>query len=237
MVDMLEVDGLRAGYGKMVVLHGIDLSVEEKEIVAVIGPNGAGKTTLLNAVFGLATLHSGTIRYKGRVLNGLKPHEVVKLGVGYAPQLDNVFPNLTVEENLLVGAYTRGKDPGVHADIEDVLELFPEIKRRRNQKAKFLSGGERQMLAVARALMGKPSLLLLDEPTAGLSPKAGATLIRKVREIQETRGVSVLLVEQNVERALEAADRVAVLVGGKIVKQATPSELKGVPLEKVFFGE
>ena len=233
---MLEVENLRAGYGKMVVLHGVEIGVGEKEIVAVIGPNGAGKTTLLNAIFGLATLHSGTIRYRGTVLNGLKPHEIVRLGVGYAPQLDNVFPNLTVEENLLVGAYIRGKDSGVRADIEDVLELFPEIKRRRHQKAKFLSGGERQMLAVARALMSKPSLLLLDEPTAGLSPKAGTALIKKIKEIQETRGVSVLLVEQNVERALEIAERAAVLVGGRIVKQAAPGELKGVPLERVFFG-
>uniref|UniRef100_A0A7C4B9C3 ABC transporter ATP-binding protein n=1 Tax=Thermofilum pendens TaxID=2269 RepID=A0A7C4B9C3_THEPE len=236
MVDVLEVENLRAGYGKMVVLHGVEINVGGKEIVAVIGPNGAGKTTLLNAIFGLATLHSGTIRYRGVVLNGLKPHEIVRLGVGYAPQLDNVFPNLTVEENLLVGAYIRGKDPGVRADIEDVLELFPEIKRRRHQKAKFLSGGERQMLAVARALMSKPSLLLLDEPTAGLSPKAGTALIKKIKEIQETRGVSVLLVEQNVERALEIAERAAVLVGGRIVKQAAPGELKGVPLERVFFG-
>ncbi|MEM4762041.1 MAG: ATP-binding cassette domain-containing protein, partial [Thermofilum sp.] len=133
------------------------------------------------------------------------------------------------------GAFIRGKDPAVAADIEDVLELFPEIKRRRSQKAKFLSGGERQMLAVARALMTRPSLLLLDEPTAGLSPKAGSTLMKKVKEIQETRGVSILLVEQNVERAFEVSESAYVLVSGRIVKHAPVSELREIAPEKLFF--
>lgn len=232
---MLEVESLWAGYGNMTVLQGVSVSVEKKQIVAVIGPNGAGKTTLLNAVFGLASVHSGRIRFNGQDVVGRRPHELVRLGIGYAPQLDNVFPNLTVEENLRVGAFIRGKDPAVAADIEDVLELFPEIKRRRSQKAKFLSGGERQMLAVARALMTRPSLLLLDEPTAGLSPKAGSTLMKKVKEIQETRGVSILLVEQNVERAFEVSESAYVLVSGRIVKHAPVSELREIAPEKLFF--
>lgn len=232
---MLEVESLWAGYGNMTVLQGVSVSVEKKQIVAVIGPNGAGKTTLLNAVFGLASVHSGRISFNGQDVVGRRPHELVRLGIGYAPQLDNVFPNLTVEENLQVGAFIRGKDPAVAADIEDVLELFPEIKRRRSQKAKFLSGGERQMLAVARALMTRPSLLLLDEPTAGLSPKAGSTLMKKVKEIQETRGVSILLVEQNVERAFEVSESAYVLVSGRIVKHAPVSELREIAPEKLFF--
>jgi len=232
---MLEIESLWAGYGNMTVLQGVSVSVEKKQIVAVIGPNGAGKTTLLNAVFGLASVHSGRIRFNGQDVGGRRPHELVRLGIGYAPQLDNVFPNLTVEENLQVGAFIRGKDPAVAADIEDVLELFPEIKRRRSQKAKFLSGGERQMLAVARALMTRPSLLLLDEPTAGLSPKAGSTLMKKVKEIQETRGVSILLVEQNVERAFEVSESAYVLVSGRIVKHAPVSELREIAPEKLFF--
>ncbi|MEM4790715.1 MAG: ABC transporter ATP-binding protein [Thermofilum sp.] len=232
---MLEVESLWAGYGNMTVLQGVSVSVEKKQIVAVIGPNGAGKTTLLNAVFGLASVHFGRIRFNGQDVVGRRPHELVRLGIGYAPQLDNVFPNLTVEENLQVGAFIRGKDPAVAADIEDVLELFPEIKRRRSQKAKFLSGGERQMLAVARALMTRPSLLLLDEPIAGLSPKAGSTLMKKVKEIQETRGVSILLVEQNVERAFEVSESAYVLVSGRIVKHAPVSELREIAPEKLFF--
>lgn len=232
---MLTIEKVWAGYGNAVVLQGVSVRVERRQVAAVIGPNGAGKTTLLNAVFGLATVHSGRITFNGSDVTGKKPYELVKLGLGYAPQLDNVFPNLTVEENLHVGAFIRGKDPAVATDIEDVLELFPEIKRRRNQKAKFLSGGERQMLAVARALMTRPSLLLLDEPTAGLSPKAGSALMKKVKEIQETRDVTILLVEQNLERAFEVSEVAYVLVSGTIVKHAPVSELRKVPPEQLFF--
>lgn len=234
---MLRLVDVYSGYGKMEVLHGVSFELRKGEIAAVLGPNGAGKTTMLNTIFGLATLHRGEVSFNGVKLNGRKPSEIVKLGVSYAPQLDNVFPNLTVEENLVVGAFIRGKDPGIRSDIEDILDLFPEIKRRRNQKAKTLSGGERQMLAVARALMTRPSVLLLDEPTSGLSPKAGATLMNKIKEIQQTRGVAILLVEQNVARALEIADRAAVLVGGKIVREGSADEFKSIPIERLFFGK
>ncbi|ABL78975.1 ABC transporter ATP-binding protein [Thermofilum pendens] len=237
MVGVLRLVDVYSGYGKMEVLHGVSFELGKGEIAAVLGPNGAGKTTMLNTIFGLATLHRGEVSFNGVKLNGRKPSEIVKLGVSYAPQLDNVFPNLTVEENLVVGAFIRGKDPGIRSDIEDILDLFPEIKRRRNQKAKTLSGGERQMLAVARALMTRPSVLLLDEPTSGLSPKAGATLMNKIKEIQQTRGVAILLVEQNVARALEIADRAAVLVGGKIVREGSADEFKSIPIERLFFGK
>lgn len=231
---MLKVNSLRSGYGKMVVLHGINISVREGEIVAVLGPNGAGKTTLLNSIFGIATIHEGEILFEGKSINNMKPHEIVKIGISYAPQLDNVFPNLTVIENLQMGSFIRGNDPAVKNDMEEIFNLFPEIERRRNQKAKTLSGGERQMLAVARALMVKPRLLLLDEPTAGLSPKAGAMLTKKIKEIRD-RGVTILVVEQNVKRTLEIADKGYVLVSGRIIREAPADLLMRTDIEKLFF--
>ncbi len=236
MVDgrILEISGLRSGYGKMEILHGIDLEVNEGEIVAVLGPNGAGKTTLLNTIFGLTTIHAGEIRFRGQSIVGLKPYRIVRLGLGYAPQLNNVFPNMTVLENLQMGAYLRGSDPDVEKDIEEVFQLFPEIARRKNQKARTLSGGERQMLAVARALMSRPKILLLDEPTTGLAPKAASILMKKIAEIRD-KGVTILVVEQNVHKALEVADRAYVLVSGRIVREAEPKTLLEEGVEKLFF--
>jgi len=231
---MLRVSKLRSGYGKMVVLQDVNISVREGEIVAVLGPNGAGKTTLLNSIFGLATIHSGEIIFEGKPIHKMSPHDIVRVGISYAPQLDNVFPNLTVLENLQMGSFIRGNDPTIENDIEEVFNLFPEIERRKNQKAKTLSGGERQMLAVARALMSKPKMLLLDEPTAGLSPKAGASLMRKIKEIRD-RGVTILLVEQNVRRTLEIADKGYVLVSGRIIKEAIAEDLRKIEIEKLFF--
>lgn len=231
---MLEIKELVSGYGKMEVLHDINVTIRKGEIVAVLGPNGAGKTTLLNSIFGIATVHKGNVIFEGREITKLKPYAIVRLGIGYAPQLDNVFPTLTVEDNLIMGAYMRGRDPGIGKDIEEIYELFPEIARRRTQKAKTLSGGERQMLAVARALMSRPKLLLLDEPTSGLAPKAASLLLKKILEIRE-KGVTILLVEQNVRKALDIADRGYVLVSGRIIKEASSEELKKIELEKLFF--
>ncbi len=232
----LEIVNLKSGYGKMEVLHGVSLEVEKGEIVAVLGPNGAGKTTLLNSIFGIATIHDGDIKFQGQSIKGERPYKIVQMGIGYAPQLDNIFPNLTVLENLQMGAYIRGRDPSIEDDIKEVFELFPEIARRKNTKAKSLSGGERQMLAVARALMAKPKLLLLDEPTAGLAPKAASLLMNKIKEIREM-GLTVLLVEQNVKKALSIADRGYVLVGGKIVLEASAEQLAKENIEKLFFGQ
>ncbi|MEM0026239.1 MAG: ABC transporter ATP-binding protein [Zestosphaera sp.] len=232
---MLKVNNLKSGYGKMIVLQDVNIYVKEGEIVAVLGPNGAGKTTLLNSIYGLATIHEGEITFEGTPIHKMSPHDIVRMGISYAPQLDNVFPNLTVLENLQMGSYIRGNDPAIKNDIEEVFNIFPEIERRKNQKAKTLSGGERQMLAVARALMSKPKMLLLDEPTAGLSPKAGATLMKKIKEIRDSRGVTILLVEQNVRRALEIADKGYVLVSGRIIKEALAEDLRKVDIEKLFF--
>lgn len=231
---MLEIKNLKSGYGRMIVLQGVNLSVKKGEIVAVLGPNGAGKTTLLNTIFGVATIHEGDILFENHQIASAGLHEVVRMGISYAPQLSNVFPNLTVEENLEMGSFIRGKDPTIKDDIKEIFKLFPEIDRRREQKAKTLSGGERQMLAVARALMSKPKLLLLDEPTAGLSPRAGTALMDKIKEIRD-RGVTILIVEQNVKRALEIADRGYVLVSGRMVREDSAENLMKTDIEKLFF--
>ncbi len=231
---IMRIESLSSGYGKMEVLHDININIMRGEIVAVLGPNGAGKTTLLNSIFGIATIHKGDIFFEGKSIKGMKPHSIVRLGIGYAPQMNNVFPNLTVEDNLIMGSFMRGRDPKIRDDIEEMYKLFPEIARRKNQKAKTLSGGERQMLAVARALMSRPRLLLLDEPTAGLAPKAASILMKKITEIREM-GVTILLVEQNVRKALSVADRGYVLVSGRIIKEAPAEELMRTEIEKLFF--
>ncbi len=231
---MLKLGNVFSGYGKMEVLHGIDLEVEKGEIVSVLGPNGAGKSTLLNTIFGIANILRGSITFNGRSIVGLKPNQITRIGIGYTPQISNVFPSMTVLENLEIGAYHRRDD--IRGDLEEVFQLFPEIERRKHNLAKTLSGGERQMLAVARALMAKPKLLLLDEPTAGLAPKAASLLMKKILEIRE-RGITVLLVEQNVKRALDVSDRAYVLVGGRIVHSGSSEELKKEGrFERFFFG-
>ncbi|MGB9759722.1 MAG: ABC transporter ATP-binding protein [Thermoproteota archaeon] len=232
---VLEVKNLTAGYEKLKIVRNINLALERGEILSVLGPNGAGKSTLLNAIFGIARIFEGKVILNGKEINGKKPYEIARLGIGYTPQIQNVFPNLTVEENLELSAFKRnGID--VKKEIESIFKLFPEIERRRRNLAKTLSGGERQMLAMARALISKPSVLLLDEPTAGLSPKATSTLLKKVKEVVELN-VSVILVEQNVTKALETSNRVAVLVGGEFVYQGNASELTREDIEKMFFGE
>ena len=235
MMDyLLEIHNLYSGYGNMVILHDVNISVKRGEIVAILGPNGAGKTTLLNSIFGLARIFKGSIKFNGIDIVGKKPYRIVSMGISYAPQLNNVFPNLTVEDNLLMGAYIRGKDPEVRNDIEEIFNLFPEIKRRRKQFAKTLSGGERQMLAVARALMTRPKLLLLDEPTSGLAPKAASALLRKILEIRDME-ITILLVEQNVRKALEIADRAYIVLSGRIVRESPVEELLKEDINKLFF--
>jgi ABC-type branched-subunit amino acid transport system ATPase component len=232
---VLEVKNLTAGYEKLRIVRNINLALERGEVLSILGPNGAGKSTLLNAIFGIARIFEGKIILNSKEITGKKPYEIARLGIGYTPQIQNVFPNLTVEENLELSAFKRnGVD--VKKEIESIFNLFPEIERRRKNLAKTLSGGERQMLAMARALISRPSVLLLDEPTAGLSPKATSVLLKKVKEIIELN-VSVILVEQNVTKALETSNRVAVLVGGEFVYQGNANELTREDIEKMFFGE
>jgi neutral amino acid transport system ATP-binding protein len=210
---MLEVDALEAGYGEAPVLRGVSLRVAERQIVAIIGPNGAGKSTLLKAVYGLLQPRAGSIRVHGEEVSGERPERLTRSGLNYVPQLANVFPSLTLAENLKVGVQplARRERPDVLAEL---YELFPMLGERRRQRAATLSGGQRKLLAIARALATRPRLLLLDEPSAGLAPQAVELVFDKLREINE-RGIAIAMVEQNARRALAFADHGYVLELGR----------------------
>jgi ABC-type branched-subunit amino acid transport system ATPase component len=209
---LLTVDGLTTGYGEMEVLRSVSLQVQPGTIVSIIGPNGAGKSTAMKAVFGLLRPWQGSIRLGDREIGGMSPDKLVRLGMGYVPQTDNVFPSLTVEENLDMGAFVLSGP--TRERKERVYALFPRLAERRGQRAGKMSGGERQMVAMGRALMLDPQLLLLDEPSAGLAPLLVDMIFEKIREVNAT-GVAVLMVEQNAKKSLELADHAYVLVGGE----------------------
>ncbi len=212
---MLELENIKAGYGAIEVLKGISLRVDEGEIVTLIGANGAGKTTTLMTICGLVKARAGTITFQGKNLLSYEPHEIVGLGLAQSPEGRKIFPRLTVLENLEMGSFTR-KDPGgVAKDLEKVFELFPILAERRKQPGGTLSGGEQQMLAVGRAMMAKPRLLLLDEPSLGLAPLIVARIFEVIRSLNE-QGVTILLVEQNARMALKTANRGYVLETGEI---------------------
>lgn len=222
-ITLLEATGLVAGYVPEVdILRGVDLTLEEGEIVGMIGPNGAGKSTFIKAVFGLVPVRSGTVTFEDHEITNTRPHDLVAQGIGYVPQRANVFPSLSVEENLRMGLYLRPQ--AWQERFAAVTELFPLVKERSDQRAGFLSGGERQMVAICRALMMSPSLLLLDEPSAGLAPQAQDTVFERVKNIGEA-GVSILMVEQNARRCLQIADRAYVLDQGKNAYTGTGHEL------------
>ncbi len=206
---VLSVSGLIAGYTPEVdILNGVDIEVGRGEIVTIVGPNGAGKSTLMKSVFGLVRPREGKVSLRGEEITGIQPHFVTRKGVSYVPQLDNVFPSLTVQENLELGALAGGDDP--EARMALMFELFPRLQERRRQAAGTMSGGERQMVAMGRALMPDPTILLLDEPSAGLAPAFVDAIFEKVVEVNRA-GVTILMVEQNARRALELSDRGYVL--------------------------
>lgn len=211
MSRVLELDAVSGGYGDTEILHGVNLHVDAGEVVVAIGPNGAGKSTAMKAVFGLLNLTAGSVRLDGVDITNTPPSDVVKQGVCYVPQTDNVFANLTVEENLEMGAFVRTDD--YRPQLEHVYQMFPPLREKHKQPAGDLSGGQRQMVAMGKALMLEPKMLLLDEPTAGLSPKYRGEIFSTVREINST-GVPILMVEQNARQALGIADRGYVLVDG-----------------------
>lgn len=213
---MLGVRDLDVSYGAVRALHGVALDVNEGEIVTLIGSNGAGKSTTLRAISGLVRASAGAVSFRGRSLAGLAPHEIVKLGLAHCPEGRGIFSNLTVEENLQVGAYIRNDRAGIQSDFDRVFGLFPRLLERRHQLAGTLSGGEQQMLAIGRALLARPALLLLDEPSLGLAPQVVQTIFRIIREINAS-GTTILLVEQNAHMALEVAHRGYVLEVGRIV--------------------
>ena len=210
-MSVLSLNNLYAGYGQTEVLHDMSIFVNPNEIVAIIGPNGAGKSTAMKSVLGLLTINSGNVELNGKDITNTPAAEVVRLGISYVPQTQNVFVNLSVQENLEMGAWTRPY--GIRERLAEMFELFPDLGEKRNQAAGSLSGGQRQMVAMATALMVDAKILLLDEPTAGLSPKYRGEIFTTIQKIKST-GVPILIVEQNAKQALGVADRGYVLVDG-----------------------
>jgi branched-chain amino acid transport system ATP-binding protein len=234
---MLEVKELRVRYGPIAAVKDISFHVDEGEVVSLIGRNGGGKTTTLCAISGLLPVAGGEIIAEGRRLRGLKPHEVVQRGVAHVPEGRRVFPRLTVIENLELGAYTRKSDPEVASDRERVFELFPILHERKEQLAGTLSGGEQQMLAIARALMCRPRLLMLDEPSMGLAPLVGARILETLRGINAA-GVTVILVEQNVRAALMLSTRAYVIEGGMVAFSGDSADLlSDERVKQTYLGE
>jgi branched-chain amino acid transport system ATP-binding protein len=232
---MLEIRKLRGGYGSVEVLRGIDLDIDAGEIVAVLGSNGAGKSTLNNTVCGLYPAFGGRVAFEGRDITHARHTEVVALGLIQVPEGRRVFPNLSVIENLELGSYRRGRERRA-INLERVFAVFPRLKERLSQRAGTLSGGEQQMLAIGRGLMAEPRLLILDEPSLGLSPILVDEVFALVKKLNE-EGLSILLVEQNVGQSLDIAHRACVLENGTIVFRGTPAELLANPeLKRAYLG-
>ncbi|GLW97387.1 ABC transporter ATP-binding protein [Microtetraspora sp. NBRC 16547] len=223
---LLEIKDIHVHYGKIEALKGVSLEVGEGEIVTLIGANGAGKTTTLKTISGLRSLSSGSIVFDGKDISRLPGHKRVLVGIGQSPEGRGVFPGMTVTENLLMGAYTRRGD--FTKELDEVFELFPRLAERRNQIGGTMSGGEQQMVAIGRALMSKPKVLLLDEPSMGLAPMLVAQIFSIIKEIND-RGTTVLLVEQNAQQALQLAHRAYVLETGRVVKSAPAADLLDDP--------
>ena len=226
---MLDVRGLHAWYGKSHILHGVDFSVGEGEIVSLLGRNGVGRSTTIKAIMG-DVVREGSVQFKGRQLAGLKPHQIANAGLGYVPENRDIFPTLTVRENLLLGQKSGGARAGSNAkarwSMEDMFELFPRLRERAETAGGVLSGGEQQMLTICRTLMGDPDLMMIDEPTEGLAPKIVELVAEYLKELKE-RGISVLLIEQKLTIALEISQRCYVMGHGSIVFEGTPAELRG----------
>ncbi len=233
-MKILQIQDLESWYGKTQILNSINIHVNKKEIVSIIGPNGAGKSTVLKNVFGIVAKRKGSILFENKNIIKMKPNEIVKIGISYVPQGRSVFPTLTVQENLQLGAFIR-KD-AIESDLNKIYEKFPILEERKNQKAGLLSGGEQQMVAIGRALMLKPKLMLLDEPSLGLSPKIKKEIFEKIKEIRDS-GVTILLVEQNARMALEMSDRAYVLETGRNKLEGTGKELlKDKRVQHLYLG-
>jgi branched-chain amino acid transport system ATP-binding protein len=228
---LLEIDNITLLYGRIQALHGISLEVNEGEIVALVGANGAGKSTTMRAVSGLRPIHTGSIRFNGQDITKLRADKRVSLGIGQAPEGRGIFPGMTVLENLEMGAFIRRDTAAIASDMQRVYSLFPRLAERRKQAGGTLSGGEQQMLAVGRALMSRPKLLLLDEPSMGLAPILIQQIFSIITEINQ-QGTTILLVEQNAQQALSRAHRAYVLETGRIVKAGTGAELLNDPAVK-----
>ena len=224
MSSMLEVKNIQVAYGKIVAVKDVSIDVKQGEIVTLIGSNGAGKSTTLRTISGLIKPKSGEILFNGKRIDGVPGHEIVGMGICHSPEGRRIFPRMTVKENLELGAFLRNDKAAVNADMDRVLELFPRLKERIKQTAGTMSGGEQQMLAVSRALMGDPKLLLLDEPSMGLAPVLVELIFDTIVKIRK-QGITILLIEQNATTALEVADRAYVLESGKVKMSGSAKEL------------
>jgi branched-chain amino acid transport system ATP-binding protein len=233
---MLSVQDLVAGYRGNQVLQGVSLEINRGEIVALIGSNGAGKSTLVRTITGVVAPTSGEIRFEGKRLNGLGAHDIVPLGIAHVPEGRMVFPRMSVRQNLVLGAYTRKEPTERQEMLAKIFSVFPRLQERQDQLAGTMSGGEQQMLAIARGMMSRPKLMILDEPSLGVAPKLAAEILAMVKEIA-TAGTTILLVEQNVREALELADRAYVMQTGRIVGEGTGLELLGSDsIKKAYLG-
>lgn len=219
----MTVSQLVSGYGKLQVLFGVSLEVPRRSVVSIVGPNGAGKTTTLLTVMGVVKPWGGVVALEGRDVTKAPPHEKVELGLALVPEGRRLFTDMTVEENLLMGAYSRKARASMYDSLELVYSLFPRLRERRRQKAGTMSGGEQQMLAIGRALMSRPRVLMIDEPSAGLAPKVAGELFQTIARLRDE--MSVVLVEQNVAAAFEISDYVYVIEGGRVAASGTPEEL------------
>ena len=233
---LLELEGVDAFYGRIQALRGVTIKVEKGEVVALIGSNGAGKTTTLRTISGLMHPNSGTVKFDGQDISRTRPSRIVELGISQSPEGRRLFPRMSVLDNLFMGAYSRSDKPGITSDMTRVFQLFPRLQERRTQIAGTLSGGEQQMLAMGRALMARPKVLMLDEPSLGLAPILQETIFSIVREIN-AQGTTVMLVEQNANKALEVANRAYVLESGVIVQTGTGRELlASEEVQKAYLG-
>lgn len=233
---MLEIEGINAGYGRIHVLFDIDTRVKDKSITVLVGPNGSGKSTLLKTIMGITRVYSGKILFNGNDIIGLAPHVVTKLGIAYLPQVNNVFVNLKVKENLLMAGYILSKEEADER-ARDVLEDFPVLGEYMDKKAGTLSGGERQMLAMAMAMMRRPQIMLFDEPTGSLAPKLAFEVLDKIVDLRDNYGMTAVLAEQNARRALEHGDQAILLVSGKVMYLGDSRELLNhKELGKIYLG-
>lgn len=232
-MTFLEVHDLVAGYAKLPIINDINLNINDGETLAVIGPNGSGKSTFAKTIIGFTNIFNGKISYKGVDITRMTSEKRIKLGIGYLPQTQNVFPDLTVQENLEMGGYSLSKTE-LRKRVKEMVEIFPELGGRLAQKAGTMSGGERQMLAMARLLMTSPELVLLDEPSAGLSPKMVDRIYEKV-ELLRREGITMVLIEQHASKAIQHSDRTVVMVGGRVVLQSRSSDMASVDLAAIFF--
>jgi ABC-type branched-subunit amino acid transport system ATPase component len=217
-------ENIDAGYGDVIIVRGVSVKVTEGEIVAIVGPNGSGKSTLIKSFLGFVKLFRGSVFYQGEDITGTASHRAVSMGIGYVPQINNIFPNLTIAENLDMGAYHRKGKASIKAGVAELYEMFPELEVRKNALAGNLSGGERQMLAIARAMMAQPKVLLLDEPLASLSPKPASAILSKMESIREN-GIAIIIVEQNVKKVLSVSNRGYVLVNGTCAMEGEAASL------------